>query len=124
MAETLTVQLDKILDSYSAEVSRVTSKAIDEVSKASVKKLKNESPQKTGSYARGWRAKKQRVAGDIATVTVHNATDYQLTHLLENGHLIVNGKGTYGRTKPIKHIEPVEEWANSELVEIIERELR
>lgn len=124
MAETLTVQLDKILDSYSAEVSRVTSKAIDEVSKASVKKLKNESPQKTGSYARGWRAKKQRVAGGIATVTVHNATDYQLTHLLENGHLIVNGKGTYGRTKPIKHIEPVEEWANSELVEIIERELR
>lgn len=124
MAETLTVQLDRIFDSYTAEVKRVTTKAIDEVSKASVKKLKNESPQKTGSYARGWRVKKQRVAGDIATVTVHNATDYQLTHLLENGHLIVNGKGTYGRTKPIKHIEPVEEWANSELVEIIERELR
>ena len=45
------------------------------------------------------------------------------THLLENGHMIVNGKGTYGRAPAIKHIAPVEQWANSELPEEIKREL-
>ena len=56
-------------------------------------------------------------------VIVHNRTDYQLTHLLENGHVIRNKKGEYGRTRPIKHIAPVAEWAENELPNEIERGL-
>lgn len=124
MAETLTVQMDKILDEYSHRVQNVTNVAINRVSRECVKRLRNTSPRKTGDYAAGWGTKKMASHGKIANIIVHNKTEYSLTHLLENGHLIVNAKGTFGRTAPRKHIKPVEEWANNELPLEIERELQ
>lgn len=121
--DTITAQLQKILNDYSEDVRRAANESIDVVSKAAVKKLKSSSPRKTGSYAKGWTAKKEHGSGDIYTVTVHNKTDYQLTHLLENGHVIRNKKGTYGRVPGIKHIKPVEEWAQNELPNEIRKEL-
>lgn len=121
--ETLTVQISKILSEYSEKVQRAANSAITRVARESVKKLKNTSPKKSGSYAQGWGIKKNglSVHGDIVNIVVCNKTDYQLTHLLENGHIIRNKKGEYGRTRPIKHIKPVEEWANDELPAEIER---
>lgn len=126
MADTssITVQMDKILDSYSREVQEATNKAIDSVAKESASKLRDTSPRKTGDYAKGWKVKKERGRDGIQTVTVHNKTNYQLTHLLENGHVVRNKKGTYGRTRPIKHIAPVEEWAVDELPREIEERLK
>lgn len=120
---TVSVQLEKILDDYSVEVKRATNNSMDVVAKAAAAKLKNTSPKKTGSYAKGWRVKRERGSGGINTVYVHNKTDYQLTHLLENGHIVANKKGTYGRFNGIKHIAPVNDWAASELPLEIEREL-
>lgn len=105
------VQMKQVLDEINKDVEESARKNIDRTAKESVQKLRNTSPKKTGSYAKGWGAKKQ---GDM-DVVVHNRTDYQLTHLLENGHVIKNKKGTYGRTHGIKHIAPVEEWASDEL---------
>lgn len=109
--ESVAAQMKELLDEVNKDVQASVKKNIDAVAKESVQKLKNTSPRKTGSYAKGWAAKKQ---GEM-DVIVHNRTDYQLTHLLENGHVIRNKKGTYGRTRGIKHIEPVEEWAADEL---------
>ena len=124
MAKTgsVALQMQDILDDYSKDVKEATNDAIEKTSKESVRKLKNTSPKKSGEYAKGWKLKKDRGRDGIATVTVHNKL-YQLTHLLENGHVVRNAKGTYGRTPGIKHIEPVEEWAASELPQEIEREL-
>lgn len=105
------VQMKEVLDEVNKEVEQSAKKNIQSVAKESVQMLKNTSPRKTGSYAKGWAVKKN---GDM-DVTVHNRTDYQLTHLLENGHIIRNKKGTYGRTSGTKHIKPVEEWASDEL---------
>ena len=125
MAETVSEQMTKILDDYKDEVRDVTNSSINRVSKESVQKLRNGSPEKTGDYSKGWRTKKvAKNSSGIDDVVVHNATDYQLTHLLENGHVIRNKKGVYGRAPAHPHIKPVEEWANSELPEEIERELR
>lgn len=126
MADTssITVQMDKILDSYSREVQEATNKANDSVAKESASKLRDTSPRKTGDYAKGWKVKKERGRDGLQTVTVHNKTNYQLTHLLENGHVVRNKKGTYGRTRPIKHIAPVEEWAVDELPREIEERLK
>ena len=116
-------QVGQILEEYDVKLKRATNNAMDVVAKEAVSKLKNTSPKKTGDYARGWGVHRERGSGGINTVTVRNKTDYQLTHLLENGHVIRNKKGEYGRTNGIKHIAPVEEWANSELPAEIEREL-
>ena len=105
------IQMAEILDAVDKEVQQSARKNIDGVAKEAVQKLKNTSPVKTGSYAKGWGTKKQ---GE-ADVVVYNRTDASLTHLLENGHVIRNKKGTYGRTHGIKHIKPVEEWAVDEL---------
>lgn len=117
MAKTgsVTAQMTELLDEVDKEVQQSAKKGIDAVSKESVQKLRNTSPVKTGSYAKGWGTKKQ---GDM-DVVVYNRTDYQLTHLLENGHVIRNSKGTYGRAPAHKHIKPVEEWAIDELPRII-----
>lgn len=109
--ESVTAQMKELMDQVDKDVKNSAKRNIDRVSKESVQKLKNTSPVKTGSYAKGWGTKK---VGDM-DVIVHNRTDYQLTHLLENGHVIRNKKGTYGRTHGIKHIAPVEEWAVDEL---------
>ena len=109
--ESVSVQMKELLDEINKDVQDSTRKNIDRVAKESVQKLRNTSPRKTGSYSKGWGTKKE---GDM-DVVVYNRTDYQLTHLLENGHVIRNKKGTYGRTSGIKHIAPVEEWAADEL---------
>ena len=109
--ESVTAQMKELMEQVDKDVKNSAKRNIDRVSKESVQKLKNTSPVKTGSYAKGWGTKK---VGEM-DVIVHNRTDYQLTHLLENGHVIRNKKGTYGRTHGIKHIAPVEEWAVDEL---------
>lgn len=120
----VTIQCQEIFEEYTKEVKRAANNSADVVAKEACQKLKNTSPRKTGDYAKGWRVKRERGTAGINTVIVHNATGYQLTHLLENGHVIVNAKGTYGRTNGIKHIAPVEEWASEELPREIERELQ
>ena len=122
MAEiSLSAQLVKILDDYDKEVHEVAEKEIQSTARAAAKKLRNESPKgspRRRHYAEGWATKK--VDGGII---VYNRTNPQLTHLLENGHIVRNKKGTYGRAPAIKHIKPVEEWANNEVVERIEAKL-
>lgn len=123
MAETISVQMRKILDAYEGRVENAYEVSVSRVSREAVQRLRNTSPKKSGSYARGWSLKKVKSRANVTDVIVHNRTDYQLTHLLENGHVIRNKKGEYGRTRPIKHIAPVAEWAENELPNDIERGL-
>ena len=109
--ESVSAQMKELLDEVNKDVELSAKRNIQLTAKESVTKLRNTSPVKTGSYAKGWGVKKQ---GDM-DVVVHNRTDYQLTHLLENGHVIRNKKGTYGRAPAHKHIKPVEDWAIDEL---------
>lgn len=108
--DSVSLQMADLLDDYVEEVQKVTDESIDEISAEACEKLRNTSPKASGRYAKGWSVKKD---GDGRVV--YNKTDYQLTHLLENGHAIVNQYGTFGRVAPIKHIKPVEDWAATEL---------
>ena len=121
MAKTksVAIQLKEILDEVDEQVRKVVNESANTVADEAADKLRNTSPRKSGEYAGGWTVKKL-AKGDVV---VHNATHYQLTHLLENGHVIVNKKGTYGRTRGIKHIKPVETWANREYQRRIEEGL-
>jgi len=125
MSDSVAVQMKELLDEYSKEVKDVTEREINNVAKDAVQKLRSTSPKQAGGkhpgrYARGWRVKKNG-----ADVVVYNATDYQLTHLLEFGHAVVNRYGDTGaRARAIPHIAPVEEWANEELPVRISRGLK
>jgi hypothetical protein len=111
LANEITKQLRQFTDFVEEEVNL----AKEEVAKTTVKTLKENSPKQTESYAKGWRIK--RFSRDLV---IHNATDYQLTHLLENGH--INRDGT--RTQGIVHIRPAEEIAVKEYVERVERAIQ
>ena len=103
--------LREILDEFSVEVSKAAGEAIKEVAAESVKKLKASSPNRTGSYASGWK-KTVESGGLVVEAVVHGGPKtYPLAHLLENGHAKRGG----GRTAPIVHIKPVEEWAIEEV---------
>lgn len=99
-------EIVKELERFSQYVAEEVEDSAKKVSKQAVQKLKTTSPTGDyaggGSYAKGWRVKK---VGD--NYTVHNATDYQLTHLLEDGH--VNRDGS--RTPAYPHIKKVEKEA-------------
>ena len=109
--DSVSVQMADILDTVSKNVKGVLETESMAVAKECVQRLRSSSPRQHGDYSKGWKVSKKKGAD----LVVHNATDYQLTHLLENGHAIVNKKGTYGRTNGIKHIKPAEEYAQDEL---------
>lgn len=110
--------MNELLAEYGDEVASVTVKVVEEVGKDARKKLRSKETgsfkDRTGDYRRGWRAefKKTRTG---ATATVYNETDYRLTHLLEYGHIMRNGK----RSKAYPHIAEV----NDEAIRQFEQEL-
>lgn len=121
----ITEQIQDIFDKYDRDMKRKVNTAVDTVAKESVSRLKNTSPKRPGhgEYAQGWAIKRARGHNGINDLAIWNAKHYQLTHLLENGHVISNGRGTYGRTRPHPHIKAVEDYFNSEVLEEIKREL-
>lgn len=112
----LEIQLQTLLDQYDKDVQDVVDKVAKMVAMEGAKTLRSSSPSKSGEYAQGWRSRKTPYG-----YRIHNTKKPMLTHLLENGHLIRNKWGTYGRTRPIKHIKPVEEWVKSEFETRIKR---
>ena len=120
--EQLQATVQGMLSMIPQKVDNVIDEASKVVSKEAVNKLKASSPKgkgkKSGQYAKAWSTKKV----DNMTV-VYNRTDYQLTHLLENGHDIVRNGKKIGHFNGIKHIKPVEEEVQERMVEEVEKGL-
>lgn len=103
--DNLADEITNVLREYTTEVEEGLEKAKEDNAKKAVKELKSTSPvgkRKRRKYKDGWRTKKIGSAW-----VVHNATNYQLTHLLEKGHAKVNG----GRVSGRPHIYPAEQKA-------------
>lgn len=75
---------------------------------------------------KGWRDYGKGWVVDIARKTkeavVHNKNHYQLTHLLEKGHLIVNKIGGIGFAAPHPHIKPAYDKARPKFIEDIKKD--
>lgn len=96
-----------ILDEYSYDVQNAISNAAVNIANEGANELKATNSTykvRTGKYNKGWRVKEEKGFGYV-NCKIHNATNWQLTHLLENGHTTRNG----GRTKAFVHIAPVEQ---------------
>jgi len=106
----LTEAVNDILTEYGDAAMEAVKTVVPQVGKEAVKKLRADSPKDTGGYSKGWKAT-TRTSRLSTTVTIYNKDHYQVAHLLEHGHAKRGG----GRTAPIAHIKPVEDWANEEV---------
>lgn len=110
------IDIKDILDEYSSDIQESISKEAQKIANEGKERLKTTSPKKTGDYRKGWRVKTTKSRYSIECI-IHNATDYQLTHLLEKPHLKRNGK----LSTPIVHIAPVEQKYTKEFEENVEQ---
>lgn len=123
-SKSISMQVDDILMAYCKEVREISKEEIKNQADETKRTLRQTSPRnRKGSrrgYAKDWDKKPNGDGG----WTVYNRHNYQLTHLLENGHVVRNGVGTYGRVKGIKHIAPAEDAAAMRLPLRIKARLR
>lgn len=112
----LASEILEVIKEYTDEVEEGLEEAQEKAAKDGVKVLKATSPKgKTGKYAKGWRATK-RGKGWV----IHNATRYQIAHLLEKGHAKRGG----GRVPGKVHIAPVEEQVIKKFEQDVEKVIR
>lgn len=110
------------LEVFSFATRRAVDTAAEKTAKDAQAELRATSPSLTGDYAKGWAIKRETKCekSGRASLIVHNKTDYQLTHLLENGHVkVVYGHRTGGRVKAHVHIAPVEDMVQREFEDLI-----
>ncbi len=115
------ISVDKLADAvmdglkeYAGAVTDGLKAAAKETAGDCAKELKRTSPAATGKYRKGWKVKKAFENGVSVRFTVHNATDYNLTHLLEKGHVKRGG----GRVAAIPHIGQAEEKAIEQMTKL------
>lgn len=105
-----------VLNEYKSACDVNADEAVKYTAKEAVQELRKANPPGSGKYGswkaynKGWtvtQTKKDKSA------TVHNKDHYQLTHLLEKGHALVQG----GRSKAFPHIAPVAEQAEETLMQ-------
>lgn len=111
-------KLKEILKDETLATRKKIEEVSDEASEFGLKLIKKRSPRDAGRYgsrvgkrryASGWRDEKEYVGGSITKHTLHNVNEPTLTHLLENGHVVKNQFGTYGRARAIPHIKVTED---------------
>ena len=133
------VRVDDLDKAIIEEINKMNQRAIQNcnvaaelAATAGVKELKATSPVRSGeyarqhkkyppgSYAKSWTKKKEGNALGVFNYTIYNAKHYQLTHLLEFGHIIATGKRAGQRSKAFPHIAPVNKSASEQFVRSVE----
>lgn len=115
----------KELEKYRDVTEEAVEKGVSETAKEAVKELRNAHPSGSGRYGswdekynKGWKVMQtKRDKRYHKKATIHNATDYQLTHLLEKGHALRQG----GRARAFPHIAPVAEKCEEKLIQNIRK---
>lgn len=129
MAQDLANQIKVILEQAEDEIITLSEDAMRSVAKETADRIKVEAQikkglHKTGTYASGWGVSQRKSKGKIRGFVVHNKKRPGLTMLLEFGHIIRNGSGTYGRVAGIPHIKPAEVWAQGEIIRRLGKRLQ
>lgn len=118
--DSLLVDINRILGMYTNDVNTTLQAVINTTARDAANKLKSTSPKRSGDYAKNWSVKKE----NGYAVVYNKAPTYRLTHLLENGHDVVDRNGEkVGHAPAHPHIKPVEEWVQDELPKRLEEAL-
>lgn len=112
------------LETYNEEIRQNLNKNYKEVADKTADTLKKGGSYKerTGKYTPDWSVTDRKGIGAIQgeSYSVHNRKHYQLTHLLEKGHVTRSGS----RTRAFEHILPAEQAAQELAVEAVEKAVR
>ena len=122
----LAKEIEKTLTDFIGVTEEACDKGVRETAKDAVQALRTAHPSGSGLYGSwdkynsGWKVMQTKTDKRYhRKATIHNETDYQLTHLLEKGHALANG----GRARAFPHIAPVAEQCETDLLQNIKKHI-
>ena len=124
----ITSTVMKYLNNYRENIQDDVVEVTDNITAKAREELIQKSPRSGRSrknpYYRGWTVKVSTRGATKYHKVIWNRTNYQLTHLLEFGHIKSNGTGWVNPSPAGGHIRPVEEKYKVEFVDLIEERIR
>lgn len=114
----IATELADILDDYEIGLKEYIKRTDKQSAQDTASELRQVSPRRSngGDYAQGWSAKSTRDGW-----VTYNKDHYQLTHLLEKGHVLVSYGKARGRVPAKPHISPVADRRIEEYMEKLRR---
>lgn len=121
--EGLRKAVNSLLQEYGDEVQEVAFEVAKQVGKegSNIVRQASAGHQRTGSYMKGWTTATDVGKYGTISVRIYNKTDWQLTHLLNDGFYSVRAGR---RIEGDKHIDSVEQDIDDLLVRTLEERLK
>lgn len=122
----LSEEIQNQLKNFGTALNREINEGLEEVAEKTAETLRQGGPynERSGKYTRDWDVKLRKRSYSSVTMTeeytVYNKKNYQLTHLLEKGHVSRNGS----RVRPFEHIKPAEELAEQMVISEVNKAVR
>lgn len=110
--------LSEALYEVNTECNEILFKCMSKAMKKAKQDVVNSSPVLTGEYKKGWSVRTKRLKYGFDGV-IYNKTHPRLTHLLNNGHIVRNQFGTYGREEGDNHITNARDRAEEYLLDLL-----
>ena len=122
----LSEEIQNQLKTFGTALNREINEGLKEVAEQTAATLRKggQYNERSGKYTGDWDVKLRNRSYSSVTMTeeytVYNKKNYQLTHLLEKGHVSRNGS----RVRPFEHIKPAEELAEQMAISEVNKAVR